>query len=297
MFEAPKKKAVELLDRFGRLLSTTTPTLHPLDDPEAWRKVSADKPPSDVDIVAAQKWIDSMMGTTRNNGSIYKLVWNGDRDYWYQFFMKWNAFGQPDGPVVKRPRVRYKVVRDANGRPVRDVFPPRWLILTRLEPEQYADSWKRESYVFAPEIGCDKQIRPDEPPPVFWMWYMTIAAHSDYCCATAQKNKEMCYGKYADPYFAKDILENQRAADLAAGNMSPFEKVDGSWITEIEDQNHGYTLEMAELQAEAEISIENPMALLGVTGSMKAGIDDPKQARQIVKEFYDRQIQEQSKLL
>lgn len=79
--------------------------------------------------------------------------------------------------------------------------------------------------------------------------------------------------------------------------MSPFSKVEPSWISEVEEEQNGYAQELADLQVEAEIFIENPMALLGIQASLKAGLDDPKKARQFVKDFYDRQIQEQSKLI
>lgn len=286
------EKAVDLVDHGGRLISTPR-KLHALDDPSVWRAEPAYTAPADVDIVQTQKWIDSLMGTTKGNESIYKLVWNGDPNYWYEFFYKWNSTGKPTTAPAKRPRVRYKF----DPKTLRDVFPPRWLLLTRIEPEQYADSWKRESWVWAPEINCEKQIRPDTPPPVFWAHFATVAEHGDFCCASAEKRQELCFGKYCSPRAFRERLENQKAADIAAGNLTPFEKIDGSFISEIEDENNGYKQEMAKLRAEAEIMIENPMALLGVEGSLRAGINDPKEARRIVSEYYDRQAQERAKLI
>ncbi len=232
-------------------------------------------------------------GTPRGNESIYKLVWNGDPAYWYEFFYKWNALGQPTTAPGRRPRVRYKYDPEAG----RDVFPPRWLLLTRIEIEQYADTWKRESYIWDPVINCEKQIRPDTPPPVIWVHFATVAIHGDFCCAEAFKRKALCFGKYCSPYAWREKLETQRAADMAAGNKTPFEKIDGSFISEIEDENNGYRQEMADLQVDAEIDIENPMALLGIEGSLRAGIEDPKEARRIVSEFYDRQKQDLAKLI
>jgi hypothetical protein len=287
-----------LVSESGQPLVSKAALLHALDDPEVWRSEPAYAPPADIDIKAEQKWIDDMMGTTRNGESIYKLVWNGDQRFWYEFYMQWNVLGKPTAPLVQRPRVRYKILRDPKtGQILRDVFPPRWLILTRLEPEQYADTWKQESFVWAPEINTYKQIRPDEPPKVFWLWYATIATHNGFCCTEKRANQELCYGMYAPPRALYDVLGGQKRADDAAGVRNVFQKIDSSFIGEIEDENTGYKLEIAELEVEKAIFMENPMALLGVHAAMKASIDDHKTAERIVKDYYDRQIQERSKLI
>lgn len=290
-----KTEGAELVDPSGLLIQKTLDALHPLDDPRVWLAEAAYLPPADVDIVQTQKWIDSLMGTTRDGESIYKLVWNGNRDYWTEYFLHVNNLGQPNAPVTKRPLVRYKGFRDLKTRKlVRDVFPPRWLILTRLEPEQFADTWKQESWFFDPQIGCMRQLRPDEPPKVFWLWYATIAKHNAYCCKTKELNYEKCYGEYVPPNYARELLENQRKSDLAEGVRSVFQKIDSSFRSEIEDENTGYALEMAELEADSAIYMENPMALLGIEATLKADVNG-KQAEQIVKEYYDRQKQAKSK--
>ena len=280
------------------LLDGQERVVQPLDDKDIWREAPAYSPPADIDIVREQKWIDSLMGTTRNSESIYKLVWNGNREYWHRFYMVTNSLGQPIGDPARRPMVRFKALRDPNTRAlIRDVFPSRWLILTRLEPEQYADSWKAESYVSDPNLRCKRQIRPDEPPPVFWLLHMIVARHGDFCCSTAYKNREKCYGEYAPPSFARELLEIQHAADLSAGTRSVFEKIDSGFASEIDEEHNGYQQEMAELEMEANIFIENPMALLGIKASLRAGLDTPVKAREFVKDYYDRQKQELSKKL
>lgn len=288
----------DLVNEFGRRLLSEAKKLHALDDPDEWLREPAYAAPAEIDIQIAQKEIDDMMGTTRNGESIYKLVWNGDKSYWHQYFMEWNGSGQPSAPVTLRPRVRYKALRDpATNKLIRDVFPPRWLILTRIEKEQYAETWAKESYIWAHEINAMKQIRPDEPPPVFWVWYATIATHSNYCCRTKEKQQLLCHGEYAPPRAMYPILGEQKKADAAAGNLSPFEKVDPTFLSEAEDLNAGYRLEMEELRVEARIALANPMGFLGVEASARAGIETHAQAEQAVKEFFDRQIQEQARLI
>ena len=288
----------EPVDAAGRrALSLKLKPLHALDNPDIWRQEPAYQAPSNVDIIQAQKWIDSMMGVTRDNQSIYKLVWNGDRRYWYQFYMRWNGLGQPVGAVTRRPQVRYKALRNRTTKKlIRDVFPPRWLIMTRLEPEQYAGTWKQESYVFSHEINAYKQIRPDVPPKVVWLWYSTIADHSDYCCATAEKNQVKCYGKYAGPHHARELLEAQRAADLRAGMRSVYEQVDPTFVSEMENERAGYLSELEQLKIEAHIFMENPMALIGLQGSLRTDMS-LKQARQRVKEYFDNEQQKLARLI
>lgn len=271
--------------------------LHPYDDKDVWRTESAYAPPASIDIAKEQKWIDSMMGVTRNNESIYKLVWNGDREYWHQYYDKWNGLGQPTAPIVRRPRIRYKALRDPLTRAViRDVFPPRWLILTRLEREQFADNWKQDSYVFAPEINTYKQIRPDEPPEVMWLWYATIARHTDYCCMVAENNSERCFGEYAPPSYIRHTLGMQSVADKADKSRSAFARIDSAFVSELEQHITGYEQELADTQVESQVFIENPMALLGIAASLKADVN-LQSARQIVKNFYDREIDKQADAL
>jgi hypothetical protein len=264
--------------------------VHPLNDPNAWFNNPMFQPPVDVNVVQVQKQIDSMMGTTRNNESIYKLVWNGDRQYWHQLFMQWDVLGRPIGEPFRRPLIRHKVVRDEMRRPIGDVFPPRWLILTRLEPEQYAANWSKESFIWAPEIQGYKQIRPNEVPPVFWMWYATIAKHDEFCCGIAERDQRKCFGEYVPPQYIFDILGAQKLADDAAGTRPVF---DSAIRREIDEGNNGYLSELESLEIERQIFLENPHALIGAAAGEKAGVTDA-QARQIVKDFYDREAQELS---
>lgn len=269
--------------------------LSPLDDKDVWRDFPAYSPPLDVDVEYWQKRINSpqVAGTTRDGKPIIKLVWNGDKRYWHEFYTKWNTAGQPVGDPVRRPRLRYKILRDEHGAIVRDVFPPRWVLLARLEPEQYAASWAQESRVFSPDIGQFKLIRPDIPPPVYWMWYQTVAEHNTFCCVQAQKQMEKCYGKYAPPseQMIHDLAEIMAAQRKQGLPHNPFGKVSMDFVRHTEEEFGGYRAELQKLQCEQEIYIENPLALLGIAASIKADVSY-KKARQIVKEFYDRQLQE-----
>lgn len=269
--------------------------LSPMDDPHVWLSSPAYDPPASVDIARCQKEIDSIYGTTVERGgekSIMKLVWNGDRKYWHELYMSWHSNGQPNAPAFPRPRVRFKTFRDKHGKIIRDVFPPRWLILTRLEPEQFPN-YTQESWVMDRTMRVFKQIRPDEPPPVYWLWFATIAEHNDHCCGTADSNRLKCFGKYAPPEYIYENLRNQRKADAEQGiKQSPFEMVNESFINEIENDMNGYKMEVAKLQIDAEISIENPWATIGPKAAMKLGIHTTKDARKLVSDYYDKKLQD-----
>lgn len=270
--------------------------LHPLDDPQVWLDHPLHQPPAGVDVARCQREIDSIFGVTRDNQPIIKLVWNGDVSFWLEYFMSWDATGRPNAPAVKRPRVKFKNFRDRFGKLIRDVFPPRFLLLARLEPEQYADAYQRESYFFAPEIGAMKQIRPDEPPPVYYLWYATIARHDEFCCQISKREQQFCYGKYAPPQFIYESLHAQKKAqEIQNIKYSPFERIDGDLIRQFENYQNGYRYEVARLKVESEIYVENPMALIGPHAAQRAGIDTPQKARQVVKEYYDRQLQRAEK--
>ena len=294
-----KVKAAGLIESAGRLFSQSpvvpTPaenTLHALDNPDIWRNFPAYDAPSDVDIVKSQKWIDDLMGRTRGE-SIYKLVWNGDKRYWHEYCIKWDTSGKPTAPAEKWPIIRYGTVRNPlTGMPVRQLFPPRWLILSRLEPEQYADHWRQESYIFDPKIRNFRQIRPDVAPPVYWLWFHTVGHHTPHCCMSKARENKRCFGTYAPPEAAREHLENQRDADLAEGKRAVYEKVDRTFINETEEDINGYRQALAELEADAEYYAENPMALIGLQPNIGA-----KDAKQLVKDHFDKQIQETAKLI
>ncbi len=272
-------------------------TLSPRDNPDVWLSNPAYKAPSDVDVERCQREIDSMTGTARGNESIIKLVWNGDRRYWLDRMADWES-----DTFIKRPHVRYKALRK-DGKLVRDVFPARWLLLARLEPEQYPN-YEAESYVMVKRTMRDaegreytdhvrKCIRPPEPPKVYWLWFAMIAEHNDYCCTIAQNNDENCFGKYAPPQAGYPLIKQQMEAEAALNvKRSPYASLDGSAISAIEAQMNGYENELKKMEIESNLFLENPLALLGPRAMMAAGIDTPKKAQAAVKEFFDRKIQE-----
>ena len=299
------------------LPGTEIQTVHPFDDEDVWFQYPAFRAPMDVNLAREQSMIDSIIGTTRGNQPIIKVVWTGDRDYWKEFFLSWDSAGKPNTAPVKRPLVRLGTLRDEKGNFVRDIFPARWLLLARVEPEQYAATYKESCYMHAPEIGYDieikdatgnvigvkrvpglKQIQPDTPPPVMWLWFATVARHTDFCCATAAKNKKKCFGEYAPPsYFLKNLGEQKLACERAGfKSHNPFEQIDAATIRLAENENTGYLEDINRLKVKQQIYMDNPMALLGTIPTMNGDFDGAR-GKQIVKDYFDRKIEEKEKLI
>lgn len=295
MLDAIKGAAAGLVDHLGRSFkgqdNAYKTRVHPLDDPAMWERVPPHRAPSDVDVEKEQAEINRIYGTTREGQPIMKLVWNGDRTYWEEFYDQWDSFGEPLHKS-KFPFIRYKTRRDQFGNRLQDVFPPRWLILCRVEPEQYADDWAALSYIFDPVLKMPKPIRPTTPPPVFWLWFATIGHHTDTCCATKRRNYEHCYGTYARPAAIYETLYNQRKADEAAEMHSPFAKIDAEMMADIGDEHNGYRMELANIQAERDIFAAHPHALLGIAGSQVEQVDTAAKADAFIKDHFDREIEE-----
>lgn len=169
-----------------------------LNNPQAWlREPMFEAPESSDKIASIQREIDSIVGVTRDNESIIKIVWNGDRRYWKSYFSSWDSCGQGK-ELIQRPIVCYRRSTDINGQKF-DAFPPRWLLITRIEAEQFADNYAETCYVYDPELNLKIQIKPTTMPKVMWVWFETVAEHTPFCCTEQYRMNEMCYGLYAPP--------------------------------------------------------------------------------------------------
>jgi hypothetical protein len=201
--------------------------LSPLNDPQRWGSSDSSCPLSDEQVAAYQARIAAVVGTS-NDRSIAKLVWNADKRFWREICVSWDTTGKAI-EFIRRPIVLYRTRRDQTGKVLHDVPVPRWLILTRLEPEQYAGTWARDSRVWFPDRGQYVQVKPETPPADGWyVWLMTIAEHDAWCCRMAAEEDRACYGLYADPGCGIRELEKMRAGMERAGTPdgTPFDSPD-----------------------------------------------------------------------
>lgn len=281
-------------------MTTTPPPATPvfiqayssLNDPRAWLDYPAFEPPLSMSqICDIQLDIDAIIGTTRENQSIAKLVWNGDINFWKSFHNKWDQEGKPVGDLFRRPRVLYKSIKDPKGAFVRDSFPPRWLLLTRIEPEQYVSTWKNDSLIFCRTRQKFIQFQPVTPPPVYYVWFMTIAEHG-VCCQEAAKYGAICYGKYAHPRACLATLRATRKGMEADGifESHPFDSPDRVTRRLREGGLNNYVEQAVnEFQATVDRTIdESPLAMIDpYTG---AHIETEKQAKEILREESKRAV-------
>jgi hypothetical protein len=145
---------------------------------------------SRLDAAAFQKRIDSITGT-RDERSLIKLAWAPDELRWYPHRMTEDPIG------YTLPIFVYG--NDANGE---KVAAPRWVLLERLEPEQYASTWEMGRYsVYDGTVWDWKGPCPSER-------YIELRAHSYHdgeCCpcsgdaCVCGEQYAHCWGKYLDP--------------------------------------------------------------------------------------------------
>jgi hypothetical protein len=251
-----------------------------LNDPVEWMRAPAfDGPLSASELASVQKQIDSILGVTRDNKSIATVVWNGDVRYWKQFYDDWDEYGNVRGGLQKRPWVLFRSIFDANDHFIRDAFPPRYLILTRLEPEQYADTWAETAYIWCPERQRNVQVRPTALPDTYFMWYRTIADHHTGCCEVAARRDMDCFGQYAHPASCLEELRTIRKgmdADKRPENH-PFDSPDELAIRLRERSTNNYAEQaVRKYQAKASFLLDEAPLILASDGLLEGGASAKK---------------------
>lgn len=145
---------------------------------------------SRLDAAEYQKRIDAITGT-RDGRPIVKLAWAPDELRWYPHRMGQDPIGY-ELPI-------FVYGNDANGE---KVAAPRWVLLERLEPEQYAATWEVGRYsVYDGSVWDWKGPCPSER-------YIELRAHCYHdgeCCSCHTDTCECgeqyahCWGRYLDP--------------------------------------------------------------------------------------------------
>jgi len=151
-----------------------------LDDPRRW---TPNMRPLLFDSTGFQRRLDRTTGVF---GAV-KLVWC------------------PDWKVFKSRRVGVSVdeettpaqsaLTDTSGK---SVAPPRWMLIERIEPEQYVPGWEKNRWFNDPRDRYLYDLRGPCPSEYF-RWYMTIAAHDRLCCEQRHTNNFVCWGYYKQP--------------------------------------------------------------------------------------------------
>lgn len=288
-----KKKKTVATKKAGAELQFSRET-SPLDNPKVWLKQSFyESPLGETQLKAVQDEVDSILGTTRGGKSIGKVVWNGDRKFWKEYYTDWNSIGKPKGDLYRRPHVLYKTVTDSYGRFVKDVFPPRFLILTRIEPEQYVNTWERDSKIWCPVRKCDIQVKPYEAPKEMYIWFKTIARHNSYCCGQAAKYGADCYGFYVHPRYAlEELREIMHGIEKSNLKGSPFDSPDAITCRLREQSVTNYHNQAMKRFAEQAKFVVAEMPLTSAPIGLVEGGASLTKIREVVGEMQKRQLGE-----
>lgn len=151
-----------------------------LDNPCKWEVGM--RPPS-FSVLAYQRLLDQITGVP---GAI-TLKWAPD---WKVF--KARAIGET---VDEETTPAQSALTDARGR---SVAPPRWMLVERIEPEQYVRDWEKNRFHNDPRDLRLRDLRGPCPPEYF-QWYATVAAHDYRCCEQRHAKNFVCWGYYKHP--------------------------------------------------------------------------------------------------
>lgn len=150
----------------------------------------ASSPPRGFDRAAYQKRIDDLVGT-RDGRSIMKLAWGPEERRWMPHRME----DEPQGYIFPI----FCNGKDADGELT---CPDRWVLLERIEPQQFAPTWELGRYSRYDGSMWDwKGPLPDEK-------YIELRAHCYHdgkCCpclgneCVCGEKYAHCWGKYVEP--------------------------------------------------------------------------------------------------
>jgi len=188
------------------------------NDPAQWHP-RMPSPPSFTakDVAEFQVLINDATGT-RNGNPINKLAWAPDELRWFPYRMG----SEPRGYTL--PIFYYG--NDSNGD---KIAAPRWVLLERLEPEQYASTWEQGRYSVWDNSVWDWK----GPCPTERYIELRVHAHHDgnccpchgYTCKCVGQLTH-CWGLYLNPNSdLLDWVKKTIAASKADAEVKPTEDV------------------------------------------------------------------------
>lgn len=206
--------------------------VHPYDNFEEWIGQRWEKAPwTEAEILDFQRKINSAFGA--ENALI--LAWSGDERYWDQFYEDWHPNGLPKGKLKAKPILLWADIQ-VNEYDNFVIFPPRFMILERLDRSEYAASWEESSFM---EVeGVKRRIRAETPPPSMYKVLKVIAEHDEtyivgekpHCCKVwLHEAQKICYGRYRPPAekdlaYIRGIRENMDKLGVSQRADAPREE-------------------------------------------------------------------------
>ena len=167
---------------------------------------------SQQDQAAFQKRIDSAVGT-RDGRPLVRLAWAPAEKRWYP---------HPHG--TEPPGYTFPIFHAYTNADGELVAAPRWVLLGRIEPEQYAPAWEATRYSFDDGRLWDwKGPCPSERYVELWCH----AYHDGLCCPCIKygicdcgEQYAHCWGRYLDPnerllqWIAERAFESRSDPDV-----------------------------------------------------------------------------------
>ena len=210
-------------------------TLNPRDGAESWNP--NEPAPSNFDQAAYQQKINDIVGT-KDTRPIIKLAWAPQEFRWWPIRVHEEEVKGYTFPI-------FHAYTTSNGELV---AAPRWVLLERIEPEQFAPT---EQFWEAKRYGYDDGSLWDLTGPCPSEKYIELrchAYHDGVCCAcigtTCKCGIEYahCWGKYAEPdenllnWIRKKNWEAQHDKDVSPNaDVRYFEanQAQGDWQSEV----------------------------------------------------------------
>lgn len=178
-----------------------------LNTPSAWWPAMR-RPDGWGDLLLGywQEQIDGIIGTTNGRPRL-QLRWGPEVMRWRPALVGEGAYDFPDWTCGF-----------THGQPV---AVPRWVLMERCEPEQYANGWESHRRLFFDNRWHD--IRGPMPQERYTKCFMH-AVHEDGCCLQARVAEgNACYGCYVEPNDELlDWVRERWALTLADSDVQPF---------------------------------------------------------------------------
>lgn len=256
------------------------------NDPRQWFRTL--NPPSfSLQRAGFQKKIDKIVGMSARSQSIIMLKWAWECSYL--------MFG-------KRKQLFNFLTLEVRGQEVQFSV-PRWVVVQRIEPEQFKASWDATRYVVDPatrvtdlstatydnegnctytgDVVYDGDKLDKGPCPNEWfqsLW--VIADHDGLCCKKAEEMSRSCWGYYRNP-SQWDLNEIKRIHHAKLSdptyNQSPFEPLTPETLeqtakSEFERNEKVQAEKKAELDARIDqyfdVRVYSPATFIGDTVSL-----------------------------
>lgn len=243
---------------------------HPYNNLEDWLGADFSKPPESEEWVKDfQRRIDNAFGAE----GLFVLAWSGDQSYWEEFACDWYANGTAK-TFEKRPIMLWAEI-PVDNKDYIYIYPPRWMILEKWHPVQYAPNW--ESSVWEDDdtmLGGRKQIRPKNPPKDFYGFWKSVERHSNHtapngepvCCVSSLRVGKLCYGEYRKPDDSDLLALSKMRKDMDKRNAQrPDEPLQERTLEEARLNSRHYRQRSKEQKAEAVLNLGkcNPNMYLG----------------------------------